>query len=425
MKRNDRVGMKTIMNKKWYLLLASLIMLAGCSQASDEQKASDLKIVVASDIHYLTPEYYKDCDWFEDAMLEGDGKMVTYADEILDAFQKDMEKQQPQFVILTGDLTFNGEKESHRDLAEKLKQLEKQGITVAVLPGNHDLDSLLARKYHKDGYDEVDSVSAKEFKEIYQELGYDQAGSYDEHSLSSRMDLNKQYSLFMLDSVAHEQKGTAMAVGGFLSDSTWEWLERQLQELRKEGKKAIVAMHHNLTEHFPLLDEGYAIDEYEKLADCFQEYGVPFVLSGHMHCQHISEQSGVYDIASASLVDAPLQYGVITLHPESMDYQTHSLTISTDADAYFDQVSRNKLKKDFAVIEDEAVREAMLDVVVRANRYFFAGNLGSHLEECKQMEGYSYYGQEQGNALKFPKYYLAAMMQDAGDYQSLHIDFDK
>ena len=41
-------------------------------------------------------------------------------------------------LILSGDLTNNGEKESHIDIAEKLKEIEKNGTAVYVIPGNHE-----------------------------------------------------------------------------------------------------------------------------------------------------------------------------------------------------------------------------------------------------------------------------------------------
>ena len=87
------------MSKKLFVIWLILGMMAGCANASDQSKESDIRIVVTSDIHYLNPSYYKECDWFEDAMLKGDGKMVTHADEILDAFQKDMEKQMEKLRV--------------------------------------------------------------------------------------------------------------------------------------------------------------------------------------------------------------------------------------------------------------------------------------------------------------------------------------
>ena len=48
-------------------------------------------------------------------------KMVTYADEIIDAFIDSVIKQKVDMVLLTGDLTFNGEIGSHQALSEKKK----------------------------------------------------------------------------------------------------------------------------------------------------------------------------------------------------------------------------------------------------------------------------------------------------------------
>lgn len=399
-----------------------LALLAGCANAPVSQKQEEMNIVVASDIHYLYSDYYRDCAWFEDAMLNGDGKMVTYADEILDAFQEDMERLHPRLVMISGDLTFNGEKESHRALAEKLKRLTAQGIAVAVIPGNHDIDNPLSLGFHDTDYYEVDSINAAQFQAIYRELGYEQALHCDERSLSYRLDLNENYSLLMLDSVAHEQKGANMDVGGFLADSTWEWLTRELDDIRNSGRKAIVGMHHNLAEHIDLFNDGYTIAQHERLAALLREYDVPLVLSGHMHCQHISEIDGIYDIASSSLVDAPLQYGVLHFGGDGVDYETRTLTIKEDANAYFDRVSANKFQKSAEVVEDEAVREKMLEVMVKANRYFFAGNIADHREEIKQMEGYAYFNQEEGEDLGFAKAYLDTMMQETTNHQSLHID---
>ena len=68
--------------------------------------------------------------------------MVTYADEIIDEFIDVVKKEKPDIVVLTGDLSFNGEKGSHQGLADKLMKIKDAGITVAVIPGNHDVDNI-------------------------------------------------------------------------------------------------------------------------------------------------------------------------------------------------------------------------------------------------------------------------------------------
>ena len=282
----------------------------GCQSKILTEKTS-LKIIVASDLHYFLKDYYQDCEWFEESMLYGDGKMVTYGDEIVNAFIKAVIKEKPDIVLLTGDLTFNGEIGSHQQLAQLLTQITKQNIPVAVIPGNHDIDNIYTKGYGQDDYFDVDNIDAHTFREIYHNLGYQLASATHAGSLSYRIDLNDDYVLLMMDSNAHELTKMTLGAGGFFTDSTMQWLKQQLSDIQSQGKIPLVAMHHNLAIHNELLNEGYTIQDHESIAELFAEYHVPFVLSGHIHCQNIREIQGIYDIASSSLLDAPLQYGII------------------------------------------------------------------------------------------------------------------
>ena len=93
---------------------------------------------MATDLHYLSPSIVERGEVFEKVYLGGDGKQMNYMSEIPDAFIEDVIKQKPDGLILSGDLTFNGEKKSHEELAEKFKKVEKSGVPVMVIPGNHD-----------------------------------------------------------------------------------------------------------------------------------------------------------------------------------------------------------------------------------------------------------------------------------------------
>lgn len=410
------------MKKIIYLLLV-VVLLIGCRQ-TPLVKRDKIKLIVASDFHYFLKDYYQDCEWFEESMLYGDGKMVTSADEIVDAFIKAVKLEKPDLVILTGDLSFNGEKGSHEALAKKLKALKSDGIHVAVIPGNHDIDNFSAKGYGKDDYFDVEKTNAKTFEDIYKDLGYDIAVKKHQDSLSYRIDLNDDYSLLMMDSTSHEQTtGTSLDVGGIFLDSTQEWLESQLKDIEKSQKRAIVAMHHNLTHHNELLNAGYTIKDNEKIAKLFETYHVPFVLSGHMHCQNIKKINSIYDIASSSLLDAPLQYGIIELDKHQMKYHTQSLYISKDANDYFDQVSSHHFDESFQTIKDQKIRKEMLDVVVKANRYYFSGNIAKHADELKAMPGYHYYSTSYGEKLDFYKKYLESLMKDQDDNQNLTLTF--
>ena len=60
-----------------------------------------------------------------------DGKVIPYLDTITDAFLEEAAEKQPDALILSGDLTQNGELVNHEELAEKLRKVEEQGAPGA------------------------------------------------------------------------------------------------------------------------------------------------------------------------------------------------------------------------------------------------------------------------------------------------------
>ena len=152
------------------------------SAASEEGPQTHL--MVASDLHYLSPSLTDHGSCFTELVRNGDGKVMEYSQELVEAFVDTVLEKKPDALILTGDLTFNGARKSHEDLAEKLGRIEEAGIPVAVLSGNHDLWNKNAASFSGDRVTFEESVSAKEFKEIYFPFGFEEACAQDETSSS-------------------------------------------------------------------------------------------------------------------------------------------------------------------------------------------------------------------------------------------------
>lgn len=405
--------------KKYIWLLFMVIYLVGC-QAKPIFSQNHLKIIVTSDIHYFLKDYYKDCEWFEESMMYGDGKMVTYADEILDQFEKAVVEMKPDLLIMTGDMTFNGERESHEAVAKRLEKISNHGIKVAVIPGNHDIDNIYAKGYGKDDYFDVENITSKDFTNIYKNCGYHIASQKHSDSLSYVVPLNEQYTLLMMDSNNHDLTGgLAVDSGGKFPEKTMSWLKKQLVSIQKEGKIPIVAMHHNLIHHSEMLNAGYTINNSEEVIQLFKEYNVPFVLSGHIHCQNVQEVNGIYDIASSSLLDAPLQYGVIELDNKRLSYHTQSLKISKDSIQYFKDVSMNKMKERFKDIKDDQIRQEAIETMALVNYHYFAGTICEIKEDVKKMNGYQTIMNMEDD---FIKHYMKSMMDSDINHTSLDID---
>ncbi|HAJ65897.1 MAG TPA: serine/threonine protein phosphatase, partial [Clostridiales bacterium] len=265
------------------LLLASLLLLAGCSGAPENQtettgETGSWRVVVASDLHYLAPSLTDHGALFRRVMEAGDGKVTELCDEITDAFLEEVKAEEPDALILTGDISFNGEKESHLALAEKLAALEEAGVPVLVLPGNHDLYRSCYSFFGDEG-EQVESVSAEEFAAIYGAFGFDEALSRDDDSLSYLARINDTTRVLMLDADTPHDFCS-------LSDKTLSWIERRLSEAAVEGKRMLVACHQNLYKH-SMFGAGYVLGCSDELHALLEKYGAELMLSGHMHIQHI------------------------------------------------------------------------------------------------------------------------------------------
>lgn len=405
---------------KKVLWIIICIFLVGCQKKAPLSDKENFKIVVASDLHYFAKENYEECEWFEEYMLYGDGKMVTYADEILDAFAQRMEEIQPDLILLTGDLSYNGEKNSHEQLAEKLKQMEKNGTRVAVIDGNHDIDNMFAKGYGKDDYIDLEYISGKDFLNIYKDLGYDLAVSQDKNSLSYRIDLNEQYSLLILDTARHEMTGSILNSSGRLTENTYAWTENELKNIQKENRVPLIAMHHNLAIHNSNNYANYTINENEKIAALFKEYNVPLVLSGHIHLQSIKQIDEIFDVVTTSLVDNPLQYGLIEISKDSITYDNESLNISVNSADYFDTVTYNRFEENVNYKEDE--KKKVLEMLVLANRHYFAGTMDEVKDEILASEGYQIIKNDE-NAHYWK--YLQTMLENDQEQNHLKISIEK
>ena len=116
-------------------------------------------LFTATDLHYIAPTLTDNGALFTDLIEQGDGKAMAYSDALIEAFVAQVISEKPDALILSGDLTFNGARESHEALSLRLARVRDAGIPVFVLPGNHDLNSSSAARFEGDGYTRVDGVT--------------------------------------------------------------------------------------------------------------------------------------------------------------------------------------------------------------------------------------------------------------------------
>ena len=287
--------------------------------------------IIASDLHYQSPLMTDFGEAFQNFVRNDDGKVVEYVDSITDAFLAEAAEKQPDALILSGDLTQNGEKVNHEELAKKLRLLESQGVPVVVIPGNHDINHPSAASFEGTEKKKADNINAEEFYSIYREFGYDEAMDRDEKSLSYIYQADERYWLMMLDSCQYDPENK---IGGRIRKETLLWMEKWLERAREEQVMVIPVAHHNLLKESTLYPEDCTLENAVQVIDLLEQYGLPVYISGHLHLQRVKkhgnsgpsqaeESYGIYEIVSGSLVISPCQYGELRWQEDgSVQYET-------------------------------------------------------------------------------------------------------
>ena len=120
-----------------------------------------LRIIVASDIHYLSERLNDGGEAFQKMMAEGDGKYTEGCQMIMEAFVQNVCEEKPDAVLICGDLTFNGELLSLQDMALFCRWLKEACGKVFVICGNHDIEHRHTACYRGDKVLSAEKTSAE------------------------------------------------------------------------------------------------------------------------------------------------------------------------------------------------------------------------------------------------------------------------
>lgn len=361
------------------IVVSLLFSITGCAKP-------ELTIVHVSDMHYFSPSLIENEDFMWKVAMESDGKDTVQSALIAQAFVDDMIKLKPDAVVVTGDLTLNGEEASHEELRDLLGKLKDIGIEVYVMTGNHDVN-MTAYRYTNDSVEEVPSFGSQRFEDHWWDFGYGEALSQDRWSNSYIAELNEKTWLLSVDSNTGS-KGT-------IRKSTLDWIDENLAKANQEGIRVISATHQNLFVHNENFVWGYQLNNAAALIELYEKYGVEVNLSGHLHVQTIVESNGIADIAVSALVDTPLQYGILTVSGDKLSYRTREISneaLKSKAKEVFDECTRNKVKNELLNVLDPVVAQKMMDIAVQLNREYFLGKFSKVDEEAlalwKESDGF-------------------------------------
>lgn len=337
----------------------------------------EMTAVIATDIHYLARDLTDGGSYFQYMVEHGDGKVVTYIEPITDAFLEDVVRRQPDVLILSGDLTLDGEKKSHQELAGKLKGVKAAGIPVLVIPGNHDINNRRAAKYIGEERLPAEFTTPEEFLAIYEEFGYGEAISRDRTSLSYIYQLDEYNRFLMLDTCQYRPNAK---VGGAILADTYDWIEAQLEDAWDEGMNIIPVGHHNLLDQSEIYVDDCTIEHGEQLAGMLNDWSIPLFLSGHLHVQHAKRSEdgyGIWEVVTSSLATPACRYGVLKFRTDaSFGYSTEAVDVEGWA------ARHNREEED--LLEFNTFKEPFLRRVFYNQSYDKLSKLGFLTEKQRQ-----------------------------------------
>lgn len=406
--------------KKLIALLVIVLMLVMVSCGEKTLKKEEITIFHATDMHYLSQRLTENSPAFVEMIQGGDGKMVHCIDYIIDAFVSDVIENKPDYLVISGDMTFNGEKYSHEDLAKKLRTIEKNGVQVLVIPGNHDVDYPFCFGYGQTHSYPAERITDRDFETVYADFGLKQAYTRDKNSFSYMYKLTDKITLIALDT----NRGGG---NGVVGQETLLWLEKELKKADRDTV-FISVTHQNLLSHFDdeMFSNSYTILNNIPLIELFDQYNVKLNLSGHIHTQHICSENGIADIATESLAVLPCNYGVVNINSDKIAYSTQSVNVekwAEDNNITDDNIlDFNNYSKEFymksqsmlrmSALEDylypEEEKKLLADFFAELNVYYFSGTVDEYYNYLTETAGYKKW-LEKGEDLWHYQYIMARM----------------
>ena len=319
------------------IILCVLVFLCSVCQLSAQEKV----IYVATDIHVMDSNLIIREGEALTYYLANDRKMLSQSIEAFEAVIDSAIIHQADVLLISGDLTKDGEKIGHERVARMLGKALQAGVKPFVIPGNHDIRNPFAKYFDGDKTSPAEWITAEEFTSIYRDYGYGSGVLRDDHSLSYVCEPIPGLTLLAIDASKYENntsvsQGDAIDVSvveGTIKPTTLDWLLAQADEAKNKGNQIIAMMHQQLIDHvdgFNTIIDYAAIENGDSIAKLLMEHGVHLIFTGHLHSTDAAtiwndtHTASLTDVSTCSTISYPSHYRVITV---SDDCST--LTINT------------------------------------------------------------------------------------------------
>lgn len=338
------------------LLLAVVLVFTLTVPALAAEKPQDmnLRIAVMSDLHYLSPDMIADTEDFEHA-FNSDRKLLKESSSVLHEMLERVRADKPDILLVSGDLTKDGEQECHAALAKQLQQLQQDipGLKIYVINGNHDIRNYNAKNFNTPDGKAVPATRThpEDFKRIYDFVYSDPtviatftpAAGNEAGSLSYVARPVEGLTIVAMDTCRYSKENTSNGTdehetSGAISADLEKWVIEQTAAAKARGDLVIGLEHHGLVPHFdvePTILPMYLVNGYERIAQEYADAGMSAVFTGHMHAVDIAAMTTkagntFYDIETGSALTYPCPVRFVDLRRTTVGGETNTyMSVST------------------------------------------------------------------------------------------------
>lgn len=338
------------------LLLAVVLVFTLTVPALAAEKPQDmnLRIAVMSDLHYLSPDMIADTEDFEHA-FNSDRKLLKESSSVLREMLERVRADKPDILLVSGDLTKDGEQECHAALAKQLQQLQQDvpGLKIYVINGNHDIRNYNAKNFNTADGKAVPATRTEpeDFKRIYDFVYSDPtvlatftpAEGNKAGGLSYVARPVEGLTVIAMDTCRYSSDNTSNGddeheTSGAISADLEKWVIEQTAAAKARGDLVIGLEHHGLVPHFdvqPTILPMYLVNGYERIAQEYADAGMSVVFTGHMHAVDIAAMTTkagntLYDIETGSALTYPCPVRFVDLRRSTVGGETNTyMSVST------------------------------------------------------------------------------------------------
>ena len=246
------------------------------------------KLAFVSDIHYYSPRLGVTGRAYE-LRSGADQKCLAESGAITDAALSFLAQSDVDALVVSGDVSNDGERCSHEEIREKLAGFQK-AKPVYLITSTHDwCTDGNARRFEGDNvFHDVDTLDAPALDAFYESFG---RNACIDTFVNGRGFHSRCYQIsagLRLLAVNDDMDGEGGRSG--YSEAHLQWMERQIRAAKASGMDVIATEHHLLLHNISgLINKGQSIADNFDVAARLADAGLRLIFVGHSHFQRTTE----------------------------------------------------------------------------------------------------------------------------------------